>query len=120
MSFEILDEDTAADVFERKSREYAGGPKGPRPRTEEQKVWDEAVQKAHNGNGVCAVVITPEMADDARKRVNSATRYLGLSSTEGVAKPGPREGTVILAWKIRVPKERPNARKSRNTQDSDE
>lgn len=124
MSFEFLAEDDAVDSFEKKERSYAGGPKGPRARTEEQKMWDEGVQKAYDGTGIFAVQIAPDMADDARKFVNSATRHLGLTSTEGVPKPGSAEGTVILAWQIRYPKPRPNARGPRKnkktTEDSGE
>lgn len=124
MSFEIIASDDAVELFEQKEREYAGGPRGPRPRSEDQQVWDDAVSTAFRDNdGIMAVQVMPDFADQARKFVNSATRYHGLTSTEGVAKPGKAANTVILAWKIRFPKARPNARgprKNKNTEDSGE
>lgn len=106
MSMEFLPDDVAADEFEVAKRVYKGGPVGPRPRSEEQKPWDEAVQKAYDGTGIFAVQIAPEGAEDAKKRVDSAVRFLGLSTTAGLPKPGRIEGTVILTWKIRLPKKR--------------
>lgn len=118
VSFEILD-----DVeFEQKPREYAGGPKGPRPRTEEQKPYDEAFKRAMDGRGVLAMQIAPEDADYVGKRVISAARFYKRSVTEGQPKPGKAEGTVILTWKIRVPVRRgPNkASTEQESQDSGE
>lgn len=111
MSFEALDFEEAADVFETKPREYKGGPKGPRERKEEQVPWDEAFERAWNSESkVMAVQIKPEEADVAKKRVASAARYFGLGYTEGLPKPGRVEGTVILAWKLREVK--PRAKKT--------
>lgn len=104
MSMEFLADDVAETEFEVAQRVYKGGPTGPRPRSDEQKPWDEAVKKAHEGSGILAVQIVPELAEDAKKRVDSAVRFLDLATTAGVPKPGKAEGTVILTWKIRVPK----------------
>lgn len=106
MSMEFLAEEEAAQTFEAPKREYKGGPTGPRPRSVEQSQWDEAMKRAHDGNGVMAVQVKPDAAGDAKKRIDSACRFLGLSATAGVPKPGKVEGTVILTWKIRVPKPR--------------
>jgi hypothetical protein len=101
MSFEIVDEE-----FEPKKREYKTGPRGPLPRKEEQVPWDQAFERAMNSNNVLAVQVAPELADDAAKRVASSARYYDRSVTEGVPKPGKAENTVILTWKIRIPKKR--------------
>lgn len=102
MAFEFV-----SDVeFEAKHREYKGGPTGPKPRTEEQKPWDEHFKNAMNTTNVVAVQVVPDAADTARKHINSAARYFERAVTEGVAKPGNVEGTVILTWKIRIPKVR--------------
>lgn len=101
MSFEIVDVE-----FEPKKREYKKGPRGPRPRSDEQQVWDEAFENAMNSTEVFAVQVIPENAEDAIKRVNSSARYFDRAVTEGAPKPGKTEGTVILTWKIRVPKKR--------------
>jgi hypothetical protein len=102
MAFEIIE-----DVdFEQKPREYKGGPKGPKPRTEEQKPYDAAFKAAMDGRGVLAMQVEPDNADYARKRVISAARYFERAVTEGLPKPGKVEGTVILTWKIRVPTRR--------------
>lgn len=92
--------------FEAKKRDYATGPRGPRERTAEQKPWDAAFEKAMAGNGILGVQVPPEQADEVRKRVASAARLYGRAVTEGVARPGKVEGTVILAWKIRIPQKR--------------
>lgn len=107
MAFEILD-----DVeFKPKKREYKGGPQGPRPRSEEQKVWDEAFDKAWNSEKkTLAVQVTPDKADDAKKRVNSSARFFEKAVTEGEPRPGKDEGTVILSWLIRIPKKREKSR----------
>jgi hypothetical protein len=99
-------QEVEVDAFEQKPREYKGGPKGPKPRTEEQKPWDAAFDKAWKGNKVLAVQVAPDQADDARKRVDSAARFFGLATTEGAAKPGNKEGTVILQWLVRERKVR--------------
>lgn len=114
MAFEILD-----DIdFEAKPREYKGGAKGPRPRTEEQKPWDEAFDNAWKSeNKVLAAQVTPDMAEDAKKHVLSSARFYGLAVTEGKAIPGKVEGTVILRWKIREPKKRVASRTDVNTSD---
>ena len=113
MSFEMLDIDEAAEVFETKKRNYAGGPKGPRPRSEEQKPWDEAFDKAWKSEKkVLAVQVAPDKADEAAKHVASAARYFNLGVTEGVPKPGKVENTVILTWKIREVKPRKTAKSS--------
>lgn len=102
MSMEFLSEDVAAEQFETKKREYKGGPAGPRPRTETQMEWDKAVKRAYeSASQVFAVQVAPDAADDARKRVDAAVRFLNLGTTAGVPKPGKVEGTVILTWKIR-------------------
>lgn len=106
MAFEMLDVEEADEVFEQKPRVYKGGPVGPRERKDDQKPWDENVAKAFRAGKPFAVQVTPEQADQARKYVNSACRYQGLAATEGLPKPGKVEGTVILAWKLRVPKKR--------------
>ena len=108
MSFEMLDLDEAEEVFETKPREYKGGAKGPRPRKPDQIPWDEAFEKAWNSEKkILAVQIAPEEAENARKRIASCERYFDLGTTEGVAKPGKVEGTVILTWKIRQVTKRP-------------
>lgn len=100
--------------FEPKKREYKGGPRGPRPRSEEQQQWDEQFERAMNGSGVLAVQVSPDKGDEAVRRVSSAARYFERAVTEGAPKPGTVENTVILTWKIRIPKTR--ARKTETTE----
>lgn len=96
-----------AASFIAKKREYTGGARGPRPRSDDQKPWDEAFMDAwDNGNGVLAVQITPDEAEEAQKRVLSAARLNNLAVTEGEAQPGGEKGTIILSWAIRVPRKR--------------
>lgn len=106
MSFEILE-----DVeFEAKPREYKGNA-GPRPRSEEQLKWDAAFETAWNRDSkTLAVQILPDEAENARKRVNSSARYFEKAVTEGKSRPGHEKGTVILTWKLRVPKRREKSR----------
>lgn len=107
MSMEFLPPELAGDKFEKPKREYRGGPVGPRPRSEEQMAWDDAFIRAYNSDTqVLAVQVAPDAAKDAAKRVDSAARFHGLATTAGVPKPGRQEGTVILTWKVRVPKKR--------------
>ena len=82
------------------------GIKGKRPRSEDQIPWDTALKTAFDNDRPMAVQVTPDMADEARKRVDSAARFHDLAVTEGEARPGKVEGTVILAWIVRVPKKR--------------
>jgi len=89
--------------FEPKTREYAKGPRGPRPRTEAQMEWDEAFESAMHGRGFLAVQVAPGDAEAAKKRVLSSARYFDRAITEGEPRPGNEAGTVILSWKIRVP-----------------
>lgn len=111
MSMEFVTEEVE---FEAKPRVYSGGNKGPRPRSEEQKKWDEQFKKSwESDRKTLAVQVPPDKADDARKRVNSSARFFKLTTTEGLPKPGKAENTVILTWLIREPKPRPNARKPR-------
>lgn len=100
MSFEIVED----AEFEKKDRAYSGGPKGPRARSEEQIPWDDAFEKAWNGNKVFSIMIAPEAAEEAAKRVASSCRLFDLAVTEGKPRPGKAEGTVILSWLIRQPK----------------
>lgn len=107
MTVNMLDPDDAGDVFEKKPREYKGGPKGPRERKEDQIPWDLAFQSAwHSSSKVLAVQVTPDDAENARKHVAASARFFGLGYTEGLPKPGHEEGYVILAWKIREVKKR--------------
>ena len=104
MSFELIEDDNVE--FETKKRDYTNRVTGPRPRSEEQKPWDAAFEKARDGDGILRVQILPDDAEDARKRVKSAARYNNLGVTEGLPKQGKKEGTVILMWKIRPIKAR--------------
>ncbi len=92
--------------FAPKPRVPSGKPRAPRKRSEEQKEWDEAFMNSLP-RGIFSVQVTPEEAEDARKRAVSAARLNGRALTEGAARPGRQEGTVVLTWKIRVPKKRP-------------
>lgn len=92
--------------FAPKVREYATGPRGPRPRSDEQKAWDDAFKASMDANKPLFAQVSPEEADDARKRVLSAARLYGMAVTEGQARPGSKSGTVILGWIIRVPAKR--------------
>lgn len=99
--------------FKPKTREYPKGPRGPRERSEAQKPWDAAFQRAMEGRGILHAQVKPNEADDARKAVKSAARYFERAVTEGEAQPGREKGTVILSWKIRVPEKRgPRAKKT--------
>lgn len=105
--------DFVTGEFVAKTRTYATGPRGPRARSEEQAAWDNAFREARDGSGFLFAQVTPAQADDARKRVASAARLMGLATTEGEARPGKVEGTVILAWEIRTPTKRgPRAKKT--------
>jgi hypothetical protein len=101
----IMPEFVAAP-FVAKKREYTGGSRGPRPRSDEQKPWDEAFIAAWENNGIFAVQITPDEAEEAQRRVLSAARLNNLAVTEGEAQPGGEKGTIILSWAIRVPRKR--------------
>lgn len=92
--------------FKVKTRTYATGPREPRPRSEKQKPWDAAFERAMNGRGVLHAQVAPDEAEAARKAVKSAARLHSRAVTEGEAQPGREQGTVILSWKIRVPEKR--------------
>lgn len=99
--------------FTPKTREYATGPRGPRARSDEQKPWDSAFKVAMDGTGYLHVQVTPDEAEDAKKRVASAARFYGMATTEGAARPGAAKGSVILSWQVRVPTKRgPRAKKT--------
>ena len=87
--------------FEQKPIERASGPRGKRARTAEQAEWDEAILAAYEEGHAFAVQIHPDEAPEIRKKVTSSCNYLDLGKTEGLARPGSDEGTVILHWKIR-------------------
>lgn len=89
--------------FVPKTRAYATGPRGPRTRKPEQLPWDDAFKAAMVGKGVLYAQVTPDEVDDARKHVAAAARLHERAATEGEPRPGKAKGTVLLAWKIRVP-----------------
>lgn len=101
--------------FTPKVREYATGPRGPRPRSDTQKPWDEAFKKSMDAKKPLFAQVAPEEADDARKRVLASARLYGMAVTEGQARPGNKPGTVILGWIIRVPDKR-GPRKPKTTE----
>lgn len=101
-----MPEFVAEGEFVPKKRVYSTGPRGPRNRAEEQLPWDDAFENAMNGDGFLHVQVTPDEADNARKRVAACARLFERATTEGEPRPGRVKGTVVLSWKIRVPVKR--------------
>lgn len=94
------------DEFVAKPKKPRVGNKGKRPRSDAQKPWDEALRAAFEDGRPMAVQVAPEAAEEARKAVASAARFHELSAVEGEPIPGKAEGTVILMWKVYIPKKR--------------
>lgn len=91
--------------FAPKPRSYATGPRGPRKRSDTQKLWDAEFARRmteNGGKGFLYAQVTPDTADDAKKRVAAAARLYDRATTEGEPRPGKAKGTVLLSWKIRV------------------